>query len=117
MTVDTLPDLQQREQALNDALARDRLVSAYATFYGPELWNTPDGGRTDVVRFLEWADRFIGRVPLRNAVTDHASYSEWASAGRDRATARDVWVIARSWRSGKVVRERAMVRRRVGSRA
>ena len=117
MTTNALQDLQQRDAALNAELGRGRLLSAYATFYrATSRGETPDD-RARVVRFLQWADTFVGCVPVRNAVTDDRSYSEWVRLVPEGPTGPCVRLVARRWRDGRVVEERAIVRREIGKTA
>lgn len=117
MTTPALQDLQQRDAALNAELGRGRLLRAYATFYraaGPE---ESSDDRARVVRFLQWADTFVGRRPVRNAVTGDRSYSEWVSQAPLHRRVPGVQLIIRRWRDGKVVQERVITRRVTGRTA
>jgi hypothetical protein len=64
------------------------------------------------MRFFEWADTFVGAVPVRTLAGHDVSCSEWRGTwctirdGLRRATR----VVARRWRDGKVVRERVTAR-------
>jgi hypothetical protein len=72
----------------------------------------PAGPDTDAsavaLRFFEWADTFVGAVPVRTMAGTDVSCAEWRgawSAHRDSAGG-GRRLVARRWQDGKVVRER-----------
>jgi hypothetical protein len=110
-------DLISRENALNEVLRQGRLLEAYTSFYHENARHparlTGEDPSAVALRFFEWADTFVGAVPVRTMAGDSVSCSEWrgawtAAAGGLRGGSR---VVARQWRDGKVVRERVTVRR------
>jgi hypothetical protein len=108
-----MDDLMTRETALNEALRQGRLLEAYSTFYHEGARHHPVGihdgdASSAALRFFEWADTFVGAVPVRTMAGDQVSCSEWRgawSSGRE-AGFPGSRVVARLWRDGKVVRER-----------
>jgi hypothetical protein len=112
-----MDDVLAREKALNETLRQGRLLEAYTTFYR-------DGDRADpaqpdadasavALRFFEWADTFVGAVPVRTMAGNDVSCSEWRgawSAHRD-AAGDGCRIVARHWQDGKVIRERVTLRR------
>jgi hypothetical protein len=112
-----MDDLLANETALNDALRQGRLLEAYTTFYheGARHQAAPAGAGDDsavTLRFFEWADIFVGAVPVRTLAGHDISCSEWRGPGRaltDGVT-HGTRVVARWWRDGKVVCERVTER-------
>jgi hypothetical protein len=117
MTADQLEDLQRREEALNETLRRGRLLTAYTTFYLATSQGGAADDRTRVLHFLQWADTFVGRVPVRNAVSDDRSYSQWEIPVSGGPPGSGTQLVTRRWRDGKVVQEWAIVRRELGKTA
>jgi hypothetical protein len=112
-----MDDLLSKETALNDALRQGRLLEAYTTFYheGARHLTAPAGaGDASVVtlRFFEWADLFVGAVPVRTLAGQEVSCSEWRGPGRTLTDGvrHGTRVVARQWRDGKVVHERVTER-------
>lgn len=108
-------DLGALETALNETLAKGRLLDAYATYYderalrGLSAGTTPDDrDRYRVLAFFSWAERFHGLVPARSAAGARVSRSEWVGPAPPHATrsAPRRRVVTRRWRQGRVVGER-----------
>jgi hypothetical protein len=114
-----MDDLLAKETALNEALRQGRLLEAYTTFYhegAHPLPSTPDPRDASAValRFFEWADTFVGALPVRTMAGENVSCSEWRGVWcppRDAVRGHGTRVVARHWRDGKVVRERVTARR------
>lgn len=111
-------DLLRREAALNETLRQGRLLEAYTTFYHDGARYAPARVRPGeasavALRFFEWADTFVGAVPVRTLAGGQVSCSEWRGAwcAYREATGDGSRIVARRWRDGKVVRERVTVRR------
>ena len=103
-------DVRVLEDRLNDLLERGRLLEAYGRYYldaavtrrvrsGPaaEAW---------VLRFLQWAERFVAASPMRSMVSGPASYSVWAVRANATNGLAFKRRVAREWWGGRVVRER-----------
>ena len=112
-----MDDLLSRETALNEALRQGRLLEAYTTYYHEgarhhSAWMATGDDSSAALRFFEWADTFVGAVPVRTMAGDYTSCSEWRGAwstSRHGAGAGSR-MVARRWRDGKVVRERVTLR-------
>jgi hypothetical protein len=109
-----MDDVLAQETALNETLRQGRLLEAYTTFYRDGAPAEPETDASAVaLQFFEWADTFVGAVPVRTMAGTHVSCSEWRGAwSAHRDSARDgSRIVARHWQDGKVIRERVTLRR------
>jgi hypothetical protein len=111
-----MDDLISRETALNEALRQGRLLEAYSTFYHDDARHCPTRAAADdessaALRFFEWADTFVGAVPVRTMAGESTSCSEWKGAWNTSREGTGSRVVSRQWRDGKVIRERVTVRK------
>ena len=104
------PDIGALERRLNGELAEGRLLRAYARYYLQAGLAAPgvsgEGAANErVLRFLEWAERFVGAAPLRSVVVGTVSRSEWRIPAGSPGDGGAVRAVVRRWSGERVACE------------